>query len=309
MKQLDLNLLRVLRVLLEVKNTSKAAKILGISQPAVSRALSRLRIHFEDELFIRCAFGLEATTKAEELGARLPAIMDLLTDVVSGNGKFEPENFHGRLTIAINGFISQWITPALIQRFSQKVPDAELNILNWEHNTADSLIDNRIDLGISYFPQSLSKQLVQNRIASDKFVFICRKEHPITASTLSPSHFEKYPLAQQLIPNWNEHTNITVQTLKQFGVDAKVQLRSNQLNIILEAIKATDMLFPCSQFTADLLGNEFKQLKITPIFPIPASDIALIIANKRRRHPLSLWLQNEVKACMTEVTSGQALTK
>ncbi len=306
MKQLDLNLLRVLRVLLEVRNTCKAAEQLNISQPAVSRSLSRLRDHFKDELFIRCAYGLEPTSKAEQLGARLPAAMDLLTDLVDGDGLFEPTNFYGRFTIAINGFISQWVSPKLIHTLSQKSPNAELNIINWEHRTAELLLDGQIDIGVSYFPQNLSKQLLQQRIARDKFVFICRKDHPISESTISLAHFQRYPLAQQLIPNWNENANITVQILKQFGIDAKVQLRSNQLSIILEAIRATDMLFPCSQFTADLLSEEYKQLKIDPIFPIPESDIGVTMANKRRRHPLNAWLQSEVKACIESTMPEQS---
>lgn len=305
MKQLDLNLLRVLKVLLEVQNTSKAAALLSISQPAVSRALGRLREHFKDELFIRCAYGLVPTSKAELLGARLPEAMDLLIEVVDGAGQFEPESFDGRLTIAVNGFISQWVSPSVIQMLNQKSPNAELNIINWERSTAEQLLDGQIDLGISYFPQNVSKQLLQQRIARDEFIFICRKEHPITEPMISLPHFKRYPLAQQLIPNWNENNNITVQTLKQFGVDAKVQLRSNQLSIILEAIKSTDMIFPCSQFTANLLGDDYKQLRIDPILPTPESDIAIILPNKRRRHPLTSWLQSEIQACIASTTSGQ----
>lgn len=305
MTQLDLNLLKVLRVLLDVKNTRKAAYQLGISQPAVSRSLGRLREHFSDELFIRCAYGLEPTSKAEEIGLHLPAIMDQLSEVVAGNSEFFPQDFHGRFTIAINGFISQWIAPQLISLLSQKAPNAELNILNWENSTPELILDGSVDLGINYFPQQLSKQLVQNKIARDEFIFICRTGHPIDTNILEPHHFERYPLAQHVIPNWNDNANITVQTLKLFNINAKVQLRSNQLNTILQAIQSTDMLFPCSKFSANLLGDEYRQLKIASIFPTPSSDIALIVANKRRRHPLNLWFQNEVTQSITSVTSSR----
>lgn len=82
MKQLDLNLIRVFLVLLETKNTRIAGNKLALSQPAVSKALGRLREYFDDELFTRVHSGLKPTPRALELGERLPMIMESLDDVI-----------------------------------------------------------------------------------------------------------------------------------------------------------------------------------------------------------------------------------
>ncbi|WP_019614825.1 LysR family transcriptional regulator [Psychromonas ossibalaenae] len=303
MSQLDLNLLKVFRALIEVQNTRKAAELLHLSQPAVSRCLSRLRDYFDDELFIRTSHGLEPTSKALEIGARLPAAMDLLMEAVHGSDNFDPSFYHGKVTIAINGFIAHWLAPPLISSIVKQAPDIEIQITNWESTTPMLLTEGQIQLAVNYFPLDISKQLVQKKLGHEKFVVLCRKDHPIQAEGIKPEHFELYPLASLLIPNWNEFKNRTAEVLKKFNVTPKIQLRSSQLNIILNALTETDMLFPCSKLLAATLDTDkLKVLEVSSEFydSIPSGDFALITANKSRRHPLNQWLQACLSDCVKE---------
>lgn len=302
-QQMDLNLLKVLRVLIEVRNTRKAAEQLHISQPAVSRALSRLREHFNDPLFIRNAHGLTPTSKAEEIGARLPTALDMLYDVLEGNNDFDPAHIYGKVTVAINGFISQWLAPPLIRRINKLAPNAELHLVNWESSTPNMLVDGRIQIGVNYFPSEVTKQLVQQKIDHDSFVILCRKDHPFNQSVIVPEDFNHYPLASQLIPNWNEQQNHTTELLKDYDVFPRNQLRSSQLSIILQALRDTNMLFPCSVRTAKVVGPDFKAIQICPDLPVFNGDFALIMANKSRRHPLSLWLKEQINAAIADADS------
>ena len=302
MSQLDLNLLKVLRALLEVKNTRKAAELLHLSQPAVSRCLSRLRDYFDDELFIRTSHGLEPTSKALEIGARLPAAMDLLMEAVSGSDHFDPSFYHGKVTLAINGFIAHWLAPPLIKRIMKEAPNMEVHITNWEGSTPALLTDGQAQVGVNYFPLDISKQLVQRKLGTETFVVVCRKDHPLNASML-PEHFELYSIASLLIPNWNELRNHTAELLKKFDVTPNIQLRSSHLNIILDTLEDTDLLFPSSALLAATLDkNKFKMLSIDPALFHTQSlgDLAMVVANKSRRHPLNEWLQQCVSECANE---------
>ncbi|MGF1718557.1 LysR family transcriptional regulator [Vibrio kyushuensis] len=297
MKQLDLNLLKVLRALLEQKNTKKAAEVLYLSQPAVSRSLSRLRDYFDDELFIRTSHGLEPTAKAEEIAGRLPMAMDLLYDAVNGGEVFDPSVYHGKVTIALNGFIAQWLAPEIITRIVKQAPNIELHLTNWESSTPDAIMDGHIHVGVNYFPLDLSKQLVQAKLGMDSFVVIGRKEHPLSSVTIEPEDFKTYPVASQLIPNWNEHQNRTAEGLKAFGITPKIQLRSAHLNIILDAINNTDIVFPCSERLANNISDEYKMWRISGKLEIPNGEFAAVISNKTRKHPLHSWLLSCIKEC------------
>ncbi len=303
MRQLDLNLLKVLRALLEVKNTRKAAELLHLSQPAVSRSLSRLRDYFEDELFIRSSHGLEPTSKALEIGARLPTAMDLLMEAVSGGDSFDPRFYHGRVTLALNGFLAQWLAPPLIKLIIQQAPNIEVHITNWESSTPSMLADGQVQLGVNYFPLDISKQLVQQKLGTENFVVVCSKDHPLTASSMKPELFELYAIASLLIPNWNELRNHTAELLKKFSITPKIQLRSSHLNIILDSITETDLLFPCSEGLAATLDHDkFKIITIDPLYfeTHTLGDFAMVVANKSRRHPLNEWLQECMRKCAND---------
>jgi len=309
MSQLDLNLLKVLRALLEVKNTRKAAELLHLSQPAVSRCLSRLRDYFDDELFIRGSHGLEPTSKALEIGARLPAAMDLLMEAVSGSDSFNPNFYHGKVTLALNGFIAQWLAPPLIKLIVKQAPNIEVHVTNWENSTPALLAEGQVQVGVNYFPLDISKQLVQRKLGTENFVVVCRKNHPLNRHEIKPEHFEQYSIASLLIPSWNELRNHTAELLKRFDITPKIQLRSSHLNIILDSLEETDLLFPCSELLATTLDTKkFKLITIDPVYfgTLTLGDFAMVVANKSRRHPLNEWLQQCVTECVNEKLRNKA---
>ncbi|GIU32803.1 LysR family transcriptional regulator [Shewanella schlegeliana] len=298
MSQLDLNLLKVFRVLIEVKNTRKAAEILHLSQPAVSRALRRLRDYFGDELFVRTAHGLEPTSKALVIGSRLPEAMDQLFEALHVEEEFDPYLYSGKVTIAVNGFIAHWLVPPLIKMLTERAPNMEIYMADWEESTPDQIIDGEIQLAINYFPLELTKQLIQERLGTDDFVVLCRKEHPLQKEVIQVEDFLKYPLASHIVPGWNETKNFAVDALRKLGCQPQVQLSSSKMNIILRSLELTDMLLPCSKLLAATLSDRFRVLKIDPKLEQPSSEFALIYANKSRRNPLDEWLQQCVIDCV-----------
>src|SRR5210317_1352524 len=96
--KIDLNLLISLQVLLEEKNVSRAAERLFITQPAMSKTLSRLRSVFDDPLFTRTSHGMQPTPRAIELALGLPDILGGISQLVSGS-YFDPARAEDEVTI------------------------------------------------------------------------------------------------------------------------------------------------------------------------------------------------------------------
>jgi DNA-binding transcriptional LysR family regulator len=112
--KIDLNLLIALQILLEEKNVSRAAERLFITQPAMSKTLSRLRQVFDDALFTRSGHGMQPTPRATELEKDLAAILGDISQLVSGS-RFDPAQFSGEIRLALSEYIGVALLPQLVQ--------------------------------------------------------------------------------------------------------------------------------------------------------------------------------------------------
>jgi DNA-binding transcriptional LysR family regulator len=109
LRDLDLNLLKLLQAVVETRNTHQAADKLGISQTSVSRGLAKLRETFGDQLFIRKAHGVEPSELAEKLAEAADEMFTPLVKVVESYQNFDPLQFKGEVSIAMNIFmLEQW---------------------------------------------------------------------------------------------------------------------------------------------------------------------------------------------------------
>ncbi|WP_238322107.1 LysR family transcriptional regulator [Vibrio mexicanus] len=113
LRDLDLNLLKLLQAVVETRNTHAAAAQLGVSQTSVSRGLAKLRETFGDQLFIRKAHGVEPSELAEKLAEASSEMLLPLAKVVDSYRSFEPENFEGEITIAMNIFFLELNGPGI----------------------------------------------------------------------------------------------------------------------------------------------------------------------------------------------------
>ncbi len=295
MTKLDLNLLKVLRVLLEVKNTRRAAEILFTTQSSVSKALARLRSYFNDELFTREHYGLTPTPKALELGDKLPLLLDQLDNLVDGKISFEPEVYSGKITIVINSFIANWLSQRLFEALSLKVPKAQINLLTWSPNTIEKIIDGEVQVGINFLSTHVTKKIVQRKIGKEEFVFLCNKEHPLKKSKPSFDDINNYSFASLIVPDWNEK--------KPFVEVANltIQLRSSYIETLLKALDETDLLFPVSLRMANQLAYRYRYISIPDIVKVPPTDFAMFVSNNKKSHPMNVWLQQLIRESVKDI--------
>src|SRR5438067_3914430 len=114
-RRLDGGLLLIFRELLADRRASEVSQRLGLSQSAISHALTRLRDLFGDPLFIRKSHGFEPTRRALELGPRIEALIDLIGTTVSENGRFDPKRSRRRFAIASPDYFMTLIADRLTE--------------------------------------------------------------------------------------------------------------------------------------------------------------------------------------------------
>ncbi|WP_051902383.1 LysR family transcriptional regulator, partial [Photobacterium sanctipauli] len=236
--KLDLNLLKVLLVLLEEPNTHRAAEKLDTSQPSISRSLGKLRDALGDQLFVRSNRGLTLTPRAEELAAVLPHIFADLESTLDKK-KFHPKDMNGKFRIALNGYLIESYGTEIYRLFNRECPDVELELYSFGSNTINELKDGYCDLAITYQPLETPKEVYQRNIAKSRFGFLCRRGFLPENKAIPIEELDNYRWAGLVVPGFNEQM---VMVQKFAKLNKKPAFRSQHVNPVLNAIQEEDML-------------------------------------------------------------------
>lgn len=281
----------------------KAAERLFISQPAVSKALQRLRDSFDDDLFVKTYHGLRPTERAEKLAEALEPLMGDLTQVVNYSGGFNPNDIDRTLKVAVSPFLLSGIAKRLFKKVRQEAPHAQLQLLNWNKLTIKDIIEDKIHIGVNYPLQHVSKELVQKHITNDSFKVYVRNEHPYKGTTMEASQGADFEFATLIAADWNSKQSLVEKYLETQGLKTKVGFRSELPSAVLDVIRCTDMAF---------LGSSFMNLKAIPdIRPIKVffgdiqlnTNINLYFHDKHQSSQTMLWLKSKIAEVLLEMVS------
>jgi DNA-binding transcriptional LysR family regulator len=138
---LDLNLILVLRELLRERNVTRAAERVGVTQPAVSAALSRLRRHFDDELLVRVNRGYVLSPLAKQLQRQVEEICAATERLFSTGTGFDPATTQREFTVMMADYTVDLLGSALSQLFEQAAPYATLRIRQVRESLAQEMPD------------------------------------------------------------------------------------------------------------------------------------------------------------------------
>ncbi len=291
---LDLNLLRTFIVLNQERNMRRAAERLFVSQPAVSKALQRLRNHFDDELFVKSHQGLRATEKANQLAESITPIIDDLTIAINDSSEFDPAELGGTIKIAISPFFLTSIASKLFQSIRSDAPDLQVQLLNWSKTTMKDIANDDIQFGLSYAIPYAPKELIQKKMAEDHFKGYLRHNHPFSKETICIEDAMNFELATLLAADWNSNQSNAEIKIREQGYTPKIVFRSELPSAVIEVVKNSDILFPGSQFLD--LDNEVGLKALNLDFDlIPFNtDLNAFYHHKNRNSMLIRWLKKKV---------------
>ena len=178
LNQIDLNLLVYLEVLLRERNVTQAANQLGLSQPAMSNGLRRLRALFEDPLLVRTSEGMTPTERALELE---PLVKDILLGVdraMQPATEFEPRAAQMVVRIMASDYAESTLFPAVLTELRDNAPDITLDIMNPSDVSFLDVERGKVDLVINRFDQ-MPQSFHQITLWQDSFSCLLSPNHPI----------------------------------------------------------------------------------------------------------------------------------
>lgn len=185
---IDLNLLVVFDAVMQERNVTRAGQKIGLSQPAVSHALNRLRYMLKDQLFVRTPDGMVPTPRAEQLAGPLRRALNDMQLAL------EPETFvakeaNRRFTVAINNYAAVVLAPSIIVAVADAAPFVQLDLRPSGTLPVIDLLDRgELDLALGYF-ESPGERFGFKSLLEDQFVLAMRREHVAQRRNLSANSF------------------------------------------------------------------------------------------------------------------------
>lgn len=182
LSRLDLNLLLVFHQLLQQKRVSLVAQTLGMSQPAVSSALGRLRASLGDELFLRTQGGMAPTPYALQLAEPVARALDGLQQALHVRASFEPLSSTRSFTLAMTDVGEMYFLPVLMDALASQAPGVTLQVVTVASaSLKDDMAAGRIDLALGLLPQ-LQAGYFQQALFQQPYVCLLRQGHPLAQS-------------------------------------------------------------------------------------------------------------------------------
>lgn len=184
---IDLNLLKLFDALLREGSVTRAGQRIGLSQPAASRGLGRLRRLLNDQLLIRTTKGWELTPRAISLSTPVAKLLDDARAIVAPL-VFNPSTASGRFTIATGDHMALMLLPVLISKLATLAPGIELIIPTSSGDNVDLLTQGGPDLAIGVF-HNLPARLYQRVLYEEDLVCVVRSNHPHISDKLTLKKF------------------------------------------------------------------------------------------------------------------------
>ncbi len=206
-RRLDGGLLLVFRGLLRQRRTTAVGRELGLSQSAVSHALTRLRDLFDDPLFIRRPHGLEPTRRALELSPRIDALLDLAGETLGRESRFDPARSERRFALAAPEFVTALLGARLVKAFRKQAPRASFYVQFLGRNSPlDAVRRGELDVAIGRYP-SVAPGLVAELLFEDRYCVVARRSHPAIRGRIS-------------YPAWLKTGHVFADTRLEEGIDS-----------------------------------------------------------------------------------------
>ncbi len=295
----DLRLLVVLEALLIEKNLTRAARRIGMSQPAMSNALKRLRSSLGDQLFVRTVQGLRPTPKAIEISGPVSnALLYLREALEKATAVEEPKDV--TLSVAVSEQMMIAIIPKLIAEMRHHAPGGKLQTRIKSNLTVQSELDlAEVDLAIGFIPR-LPKRFGHECLFIDKYVCVMRHDHPLAKRPLTRKRFDS--AAQVAVRSiWEGGTQID-RYLHKFRGERKVVVNVSQFQSLPKILTDSDVITCIPKSIALSMDRSLFQIADIP-YEVPEMPIVSAWNSTRRRHPAVMWLRNTVRGVGLQVSS------
>ena len=286
--RIDLNLLRVMRAVDQDGSVTRAAQRLGLSQPAVSNAIARLRRALGDPLFVRSSHGMEATPRARRVLDALDAAMGLIRQGLRDGAGFDPASAEESFNLLLSDLGEIVYLPRLMAHIQAHAPRVALQVRQFSSGGyAEALEAGLADLAVGYLSNPRSS-LRSRKLFSVRFRCIVRAGHPVLDGPLT---LDRYAALSHIAVSRRGGREAMVTTaLAALGIERRIALVVPHFFATPAVVAATDLAVTVPANLAQLYeGRGIVSLDLP--FAVPAVELALYWHERMHEDPANRWLR------------------
>jgi DNA-binding transcriptional LysR family regulator len=284
----DLNLLIVFDAVMHERSVTRAGSRIGMSQPAVSHALNRLRYQLKDELFVRTPAGMVPTPRAEQIALPLRQALSEMQRVLEPE-EFIPGTSDRHFTLSVNNYAAVVLAPPLVAAVASDAPDIRLDIRpSGTINIADQLDSGELDLAIGSSDVP-GERFADRLLVRDSFVVVMRPDHPAARTRLSAKAFAALPHLE--ISSSGDDTSFIDRFLAEQGLSRHITLRVPYLSAA-RILAQSDIVATLSRRIAEAFVRTNNLLIRKPPYDSPIVETRLLWHRRLDDNPGHRWLRD-----------------
>lgn len=291
LQQIELHLLLVFQGVMRERSVTRAAKQLGLTQPAVSASLRKLRLIFDDELFIRVDQLMMPTLRASELSQGIgEALRQLETAIQPTN--FTPAKAQRTFRVAMAPQVAMVLLPRLVKQIQSLASSITLEVRTMPTTKLASVLDsNHVEIIVGVI-ENPPRRFRSRTLYHDRYVAVMGRDHPLAKGRLS---LERFAQADHLlVTHLQRSTSLFDEAIARIGLRRNVQLIVPDFIAAAHIIASSDLVTPIYFQTVKALTPLFKDSLVFRSLPLPPSPIVALRHAGFGEHPAFLWLEEQM---------------
>jgi DNA-binding transcriptional LysR family regulator len=299
-RNVDLNLLPALAAILEEKSVTRGAARLGLSQPAMSASLGKLRRHFGDELLTRTGNVYELTPLAQQLLEPTHTAMRAVGRLFANAGEFDPGTAEIEFTVVMSDYATNVLGPTVSRLLRRGSPSSRLHITSIKPDLVDTAPDSMRTRDLIVMPHGFLSGLSHRDLYEDEWVCIVSADDEIASRQLTMDDVATRPWAL----TFNQRTAFTtaVQQLRMQGIEPKVEIVTEGYVTLGALVAGTDRIAVVQERLGRLLARNGEVRVVAPPFPVDPLVEAMWWHPSYDNDAAHQWLREQFIAAGIEIT-------
>jgi DNA-binding transcriptional LysR family regulator len=293
-KPLDLNLLRLFAEVHRLGSVSRAAEALGLTQPAASQGLARLRHQLKDPLFVRAPGGVKPTARANELAGTVRDTLQALGQAIDASVHFDPRSSRRLFRLHMSDIGEARFLPHLMAMLTREAPGVRLATLPLPPGHIGDALDNgEIDFAFGFLPQV--KQTRQQVLLKDRYAVMLRDGHPaLVAMQEASTRAARQRVLQGLgFVAVRSHAD-TLRILQHEGLEERLRLTTQNFMVLPTIVRETDLGAIMPQSIGQGLSREWGCTVVDPGFDRSEMTVSLHWSHRFEAEAGHRWFREQV---------------
>ncbi|NMP14826.1 LysR family transcriptional regulator [Thalassotalea sp. Y01] len=300
---IDLNLLIAFDVLLREKNVTKAAGHLGITQPAMSNSLKRLRTLLNDPVLVRTSEGMVATERANFLAPKIRKILlDTKEALQQVDADFIPEQSQRVYRLMASDYAASTLLPKLLEHLNAVAPNITIDIMTPSDVTFHDVEDGKIDMAINLFNE-LPLSFHQKVLWKDSFSCLTRASNPILENFNLQSYMQSkhvwvsktgFGVGLGMNPKDIQKLGWVDEALAQIGKQRDIKVFTRNYHVAMQLAHDDQLIATLPSKAAHIHRLDTGYAILPPPFAIPDIELKMIWSPLLHHEPSHIWFRQQV---------------